>query len=148
MDSMFWVWMAVIVVTVVIEMSTMELVSIWFTLGAVIPFILAGTKLVGWEIQVIIFIALSAILIIFLRKITKRWLMRHSSKDNLNTNVGKKVKMLDDLKGDDPGHVKINDVVWTAKSETNEEILKGEMVEIVRMSGNKVIVKKIENKEK
>lgn len=148
MDTMFWVWLAVIVATFIIEMSTMELVSIWFTIGAVIPFILAGTNLVGWEIQTIIFIVLSALFIIFLRKITKQWLLRYSSKEKINTNIGKRVKMLDDLKDDEPGHVKINDVIWTAKSDSGQDIKKGEMVEIVRMSGNKVIVKKVDNKEK
>jgi len=148
MDTMFWVWMVVIIATLIIEFMTMDLVSIWFTIGAVVPFILAGTRLVGWEIQTIIFIVLSALMIIFLRKITKKWLMRHSSKENLNTNIGKHVKMLDNLNDEDPGHVKINDVVWTARSDSGESIAKGEMVEIVRISGNKVFVKKINNKEK
>ena len=148
MDAMFWVWMAVIIVTLVLEFATMDLVSIWFTIGAVVPFILAGTKAVGWELQLIIFIVLSAVLIISLRKVTKNWLLRHSSKEKLNTYVGKQYKMLDDLNDDDLGHIKINDVVWSAKSENGEKIAKGEMVEVVRMSGNKAIVRKIDKKEK
>lgn len=148
MDTMFWVWMAVIIVTLIVESMTMDLVSIWFTIAAVVPFILAGTRAVGWEIQAIIFIVLSALMIIFLRKITKKWLLRHTSKENLNSNIGKHVKLLDDLNDEDPGHVRINDVIWTAISDSGASILKGEMVEIVKISGNKVFVRKLNNKEK
>ena len=148
MDTMFWVWLGVIVATFAVECSTMELVSIWFTIGAIIPFILAGTNLVGWEIQLIIFVVVSAILIATLRKVTKKWLLKNTSKDKLNTNIGLCVKMLDDLDGEDVGHVKINGVVWTAVSENGEKIKEGQLCEIVKISGNKVIVKKVEDKEK
>ena len=50
METMFWVWLAVIVVSVIIELITFELVSIWFSAGAVIPFILAGIG--GIDIEV------------------------------------------------------------------------------------------------
>ena len=143
MDTMFWVWLAVIVGTVIIECITMDLVSIWFTFGAVIPFILAGTRVVGWEIQLIIFIVLSAAMIIGLRKITKKWLFKNSSKEHLNTVVGMKVKMIENADEDNLGTIKINDVVWSAKSEDGTPLSKGEMVEIVKISGNKAIVKKI-----
>ena len=148
MDIMFWVWLGVIVATFVVECSTMELVSIWFTLGAIIPFIFAGTGVVGREVQIIIFVVLSAIMILCLRKVTKKWLLKNTAKDKLNTVIGTKVKMLDDLGVDDVGHIKINGVVWTAISEQDKKIKEGEMVEIVKISGNKAIVKKIENKEK
>ena len=148
MDIMFWVWLGVIVVTFIVECSTMELMSIWFTIGAIIPFILAGTNAVGWEIQLVIFVVVSAILIATLRRVAKKWLLRNTSKDKLNTYIGNHVKMLDDLDGEDVGHVKINGVVWTAISENGEKIKEGQLCESVKISGNKVSVKKIKNKEK
>ena len=71
MDLMFWIWLGVIIVTAIIEFATMEIVSIWFTFGALIPLILSVTKAVSWEIQIIVFVLVSAILIVSLRSVTK-----------------------------------------------------------------------------
>ena len=148
MDTMFWIWLAVIVVTVVIEGITLDMVSIWFTAGAIIPLILAAVGGVGWEIQLIIFIVLSTVLILTLRKVTIRLLFKNGSKEQVNTLIGMQTKMIEDATEDTMGKIKINDVVWSAKSENDESIKKGELVEIIRVSGNKAIVKKVNVKEK
>ena len=148
MDTMFWIWLAVIVVTVVIEGLTLDMVSVWFTAGAIVPLILAAVGAVGWEIQLIIFIVISTVLILTLRKVTKRLLFKNGSKEQINTIIGKQTKMIEDATEDTMGSIKINDVVWSAKSEKDETIKKGELVEIIRVSGNKAIVKKVNVKEK
>ena len=148
MDTMFWIWLAVIVVTVVIEGITLDMVSIWFTAGAIIPLILAAVGGVGWEIQLIIFIVLSTVLILTLRKVTIRLLFKNGAKEQVNTLIGMQTKMIEDATEDTMGKIKINDVVWSAKSENDEIIKKGELVEIIRVSGNKAIVKKVKVKEK
>lgn len=148
MDTMFWIWLAVIVVTVVIEGITLDMVSVWFTAGAIVPLILAAVGAVGWEIQLIIFIVISTVLILTLRKVTKRLLFKNGSKEQINTIIGKQTKMIEDATEDTMGSIKINDVVWSAKSEKDETIKKGELVEIIRVSGNKAIVKKVNVKEK
>jgi len=147
MDTMFWVWIGVFVITFFLEIMTMDLVAIWCTFGSIIPLILSAANLVGWEIQVIIFIVLSAIMVFALRKIAKKWLYKYSSKEDVNSNQGKVVKLMEDTK-DGVGQIKMNDVVWTAKTDDDADYPKGTKVEIIKMSGNKVIVKKVDNKEK
>ena len=41
MEEMFWVWLAVIAIALIIEIITLDLVSVWFACGAVVPFILS-----------------------------------------------------------------------------------------------------------
>ncbi len=143
MDVMFWVWLGVLIVTAVVELATMEVVSIWFTFAAILPFILAATKAVGWVWQLVIFVCVSAILIIALREVTKKFLLRNSNeKTNLDALVGKKYRMLSRTDFETVGSVKINDVVWSAIGENQQTIEAGEVVEIVKISGNKMIVKK------
>lgn len=147
MDIMFWIWLGVLVVTAVVELATMEVVSIWFTFGAIIPFILAGTRAVGWEWQLVIFVVLSAAMIIGLRQITKKFLLRNSNaRTNLDAYIGQKYRMLSRTDFETVGSVKINDVVWSAIGEGQQTIEAGEIVEIVKVSGNKMIVKKPEEK--
>lgn len=148
MDVMFWVWLGVIVATAIVEFATMEIVSIWFTIGAIIPFILAGTRAVGWEIQIVIFVAISAILIVSLRGVTKKYLLKNSNeKTNLDLLIGKKCKMLEKTDFETTGSVKINDIIWSAVADNGQTIEKGQLVEIVKVEGNKLIVKNLEEKE-
>ena len=147
MDVMFWVWLGVIVVSAIIELATMEVVSIWFTFGAIVPFILAATRAVGWVWQLVIFIVLSATFIVGLSEITKKFLLRNSNeKTNVDALIGQKFRMISRTDFETVGSVKINDVVWSAIGENQQTIEAGEIVEIVKVSGNKMIVKKAEEK--
>ena len=148
MDFMFWIWLAVIVVTAIAEFATMEIVSIWFTFGAIIPFILSATKTVAWWVQIIIFVLISSLLVFLLRSVTKKFLLRNSNgKTNLDVIIGQKFKMLERTDFENIGSVKINDVIWSAIAENQETIEKNEIVQVVKISGNKLIVKKVNSVE-
>lgn len=143
MQIWFWIWLAVIVLSVVVEAVTMDLVTCWFAVGAIVPLILAVCD-VAWEIQLIVFIVLSAALIFSLRKITLKWLFKNKdSKTNMDLIIGKKVRMISRTDFETTGSVKINDVVWSVVSEGQETIEQGEMVEIIAVSGNKLKVKPV-----
>ena len=143
MDVMFWVWLGVIIVTAIVEFATMEVVSIWFTIGAIIPFILAATGAVNWIWQVVIFVVLSAIMIVCLRSVTKRFLLKNSNeKTNVDSLIGQKVRMLSRTDFETVGSVKINDVVWSAIGFSQQTIEKDEIVTILSVQGNKLVVKK------
>lgn len=148
MSIAFWVWLGVLVVMAVIEMATMELVSIWFTIGAIPPFIMSaimGNTL--WEVQVAVFVVVSALCIIFLRKLTKKWLFKNSNeKTNTEALIGRKLRMLERTDFETVGSAKVNDVVWSAVAENGDTIEKGEVVEIVNIQGNKLIVKAVKEK--
>ncbi len=144
---MFWVWLAIIVVAVIVEIATLDLVSVWFAIGAIIPFILAAIGGIAIEIQVVVFVVVSALLIIFLRKYAQKWLFKNMNyKTNLDVQIGRVYRLLENADFEKNGSVKINDVVWTAVSENGALIEKGQLVEIVRVDGNKMIVKHAEDK--
>ena len=143
MDVMFWVWLGVIIVTAIVEFATMEVVSIWFTFGAIIPFILAATGALNWIWQVVIFVVLSAVMIVSLRSVTKKFLLRNSNeKTNVDSLIGQKVRMLSRTDFETVGSVKINDVVWSAIGFSKQTIEKDEIVTILSVQGNKLVVKK------
>lgn len=142
MTTMMWVWLGVMIITLLLELCTMELVSIWFTFGAILPFILEVAIGLAIEWQLVIFIVLSALFIACLRKITKKFLLRNSEgKTNLESIIGKKYKLIEPITENSNGAIKINGVVWTAVCENSESKQTGEMVEVVKISGNKIIVK-------
>lgn len=144
MDFLFWVWIGIIVVSVVVEAVTLDLISVWFAFGAIVPLILSAIGGVSWVVQLVVFIVTSALLIIFLRKIAIKFLFKNSEgKTNLDLYIGKRTRMLEKTDFEHVGSVKVNDIVWSAVEESGQTIEKDEIVEIVKVSGNKLIVKKI-----
>lgn len=144
---MFWVWLSVIIATIIIEIATTDLVSIWFTFGAIIPLILSATVDINIWWQVVIFVLTSAILLACLRKVAVKYLFRNpDTKTNLDALVGQKFRMLESTDFDTIGKIKIKDVEWSAVGDKQQTIEKGEIVEIVSISGNKLKVKLAEEK--
>lgn len=147
MEVMFWVWLAVIAVAIIIEILTLDLVSVWFAFGAVIPFILAAVGGIAIEIQIAVFVVVSALLIIFMRNWAKKLLFKNmNEKTNINSIIGKKIRLLEDTDFEHLGSLKINDVTWTAVSHDGKLIKAGQIVEVVKVDGNKLLVKEVEEK--
>ena len=82
-------------------------------------------------------------MMVFLRPIVKKVLDKNSEgKTNLDNIIGQKVRMLSTADFDKLGSAKINDVVWNIKSADDSVLNEGDIVEIVEISGNKLIAKK------
>lgn len=142
MGVMFWVWLGVFVVSALVEVITMDLVSVWFAVGAIIPFILSVVYPDMYILQISIFVVLSALMILLLRKFAVKWMFRHSDgKTNINSNEGKSTRLLQDITLDDPGMIKLGDITWFVVSEDGNPIKKGQFVEVVKAKGNKLVVK-------
>lgn len=148
METMFWVWLAVIAISLVIEIITLDLVSVWFACGAVIPFILSAIGGIGVEWQILMFVIVTALLIIFIRKYAQKLLLKNmNTKTNVDSLIGKRYRLLEDTDFEHIGSVKVNDVVWTAVSSDGSLINAGQLVEVEKIDGNKLIVKAVEEKK-
>lgn len=141
-----YIWLAVIVVALVVEFITLDLVSVWIAVGGFVGMILALCK-ASVEAQIIVAVVISLACIIGLRKITLKFLNRNQGKTNLDLAIGTKVKLLSAITKDSDGSAKYNGIVWTVKCEADVEIAEGEYALIERIEGNKLIVKKLENLE-
>ena len=75
-------WLVVLVVCIVIEIATMGLTTIWFAGGALVAAILAMLS-VPFSVQVVSFILVSFILLLFTRPIA----VKYFNKDRARTNV-------------------------------------------------------------
>lgn len=137
-----WIWLAVVVGCLVIEAITMEMVCIWFLLGSIVALILAGVG-VSPLIQIIVAISLSVISLLIFRKMLLKLLKKDTVKTNVEGTIGKQVKLLTAIKEDGFGTVKLNGVVYNARSENSISLDEGTLVELVEMEGNKYIVREV-----
>lgn len=138
---MVWIWVSVIIGTLVFEFITYGLICIWFSIAGVIALILEICGVSVWT-QVIVFSVVSLGLLLGLRRICLKLLKGNNEKTNSDSLVGKKVKLVKAITGNEVGEVKINGVVWNAISVDGGDLNQDEIVEIVEITGNKIIVKK------
>ena len=141
---MLWVWLAVFIIMLIVEAVTQDLVSIWLALGAFISLILSIIPNIPYYIEIVVFVVVSFITLIFTRPLVKKMLKNQIRQTNADEFIGKEVIMLKDCNQDSSGEVKINDVIYTATSVDNKPISKGTHCLIVAINGNKLVVKKME----
>lgn len=139
-NIMVWIWLAVTVVAIVVEIITPELVSIWFAIGGVISIAFSFIPGLPWWGEIIIFAVISLILLLSLRPALSKYLKRRKSvATNVDRLIGQEIRMLTQADFDNLGTAKIGDVVWSVKSQNNSALLADEVVKIVAVDGNKLI---------
>lgn len=139
---MAWIWAGVFILTLVIEFITWEVVSIWFTLGSLIAFILSLCGVDSITVQIVVFLTVSVVTTICARPICKKFLDSNKGKTNLDAVIGKTYTLLKDITEDSAGEIKINDVNWRVVSKNGVNIKAGAKVKIIEVDGNKFIVEK------
>ena len=140
---MWIVWLGVFVVSIIIEATTAELVSIFFTAGSLVALIVSFIPGVSWWIEVILFVVISGASLLALRPLMNKFLKREKRSTNVDELIGKSGLMIKGCDDINYGEIKVNGVIWTAVSDDDKvAIPEGERVTIVGVNGNKLIVKK------
>lgn len=138
---MVYFWIGVIVVSVVFELITPGLVSIWFTPSALVALILALCNVPEF-IQIPVFLVLSILFIIFARPLFNKRCKAHAT--NIDAIIGERaivIEKIENIAG--AGQVKVRGQFWSARTVDDDctyEI--GDIVTIVAVEGVKLICKK------
>lgn len=139
--ALFWTILAVALA--VVELATVQLVSIWFAGGAVGALI---AQLCGGNIyvQMVVFIVVSLVLLAVTRPFVRRFRANQAGqKTNVDSLIGKQAVLtegVNNLSG--TGAVKINGVDWAVRSADGSVIEPGAVVTVERVEGVKLIVKR------
>ena len=133
-------WLAMIVVFLLVEASTVALVSTWFALGSLGALLVSLLGLPTW-FQVCVFIILSAICLTALRPLVRKHIKPKLTKTNVDAvagSLGLVTVAIDNLSA--VGQVKLGGMEWTARSASGEPIAQGTLVQVERVEGVKAIV--------
>lgn len=141
--SITLMWTVVLLISVIIEAITIDLVSIWFGVGAVAALICEALGL-SQVLQVVIFAIVSVACIIISRPLAKKYLRGNTIKTNLDRVIGKHCLVTETITADTKGEVKVMGTLWSAVSLDNIKIEAGQYAEVVSIEGAHVIVRKIE----
>ena len=143
---MMWLWLCAAVLFGVVEAATAGLVSVWFAVGSVGAFFAALGGL-SVTLQLVIFAAVSAASLAVTRPLVTRFGRSRHIPTNLDRVIGRTATVTEDINNDAAaGAVYVDGKTWTARSAGGEVIPAGSRVEIERMEGVKLFVKKSEEK--
>ena len=144
-ENTWLIWLGLFIILIVIELITVGLTTIWFAGGALAA-ILADILGAGVLAQILIFLAVSCILLFF----TRPWAIKHLNQKRVRTNyqgeIGKIIKLTEKVDNrNQTGKSVIDGREWTVRSRDDREILEaGSLAKVLAVSGVKLIVEKYE----
>ena len=142
MSEMVTLWLVVLIVSIGVEVATLGLTSIWFAGGAAVAVIVAAFHGPVW-LQILLFFAVSLLLLFFTRPIAVRYFNRDRVRTNVESMIGRQAIVtseIDNLQG--IGQVTVGGQEWSARTEADGMNLQlGTVVDIVAVNGVKLIVK-------
>ena len=121
-------WVVALVVFLIVEAVTAGLVSIWFVFGSLVALICAALGAAVW-LQIFWFVIVSVATLVLTRPLVKRYVDSRSVATNADRSIGR---------------VKLDGVVWTARSTDDAVAIEtGERVTVRAIEGVKLIVERI-----
>ena len=134
------IWLCLMVLFLVLEASTVTMVSLWFAGGALaaLAVSLLGGNLI-W--QAVAFGAVSAGLLALLRPLARKHFTPRITKTNVDSIIGMEGYVTGDIDNvAATGTVKLGAMEWTARSTTGEKISTGTLVKVDKIEGVKAFV--------
>lgn len=141
------IWIVLLVLFLILEAATVQLVSAWFALGALCA-LLANLCGVGVIWQIVLFLIVSAICLIATRPLVKKMTATKIQKTNADRCIGAEAVVLEEINNlKSTGLVKAMGNTWTARSEDGSVIPKDAVVIVRKMEGVKLIVSQQSEKQ-
>lgn len=141
---MSFTWMIIFIILILIELSTVNLVSIWFAIGALGSFILSfWVSDITWQIAV--FVAVSTIALLLTKNFVKKVRGEEMTPTNLDRVIGKIGIVTEEINKLEPGEVKVDGKRWSAIS--TKKVKVGSKVEILSIEGVKLNVKEVKEED-
>ena len=139
---MLWIWIGLIVIFVIVEAATVQLVTVWFAVGGIAGLIAYTFGLEIW-MQILIFAVVSAVALAVTRPFVKRFTKGRKQPTNADRYIGQEATVTEPISNElSKGAVRIGGLEWTARTVDNSEVDKGERVTVEAIEGAKLLVKR------
>ena len=145
--KIWWIWMALAAVFVVGEMFTAGFFLLWFGVGAAAAGLMALLGLsFPWQLGA--FVVVSGVLLAVSRRFADRFSKKQPPGIGADRFIGLKGLVLEEIDNStNMGRVRLQKEEWRADSDGDEVIPVGARVEVIRLDGTHLVVKRIKEKE-
>lgn len=141
-------WLIALIIFLIIEGSTVTLVCIWFAGGSLVGMLAAALHAPLW-LQILLFLLVSILLLVYTRPIAMKYFNRNREKTNVSVLIGKQAIVtteIDNLRGE--GQVTVAGQEWSARNVTDGEVIpEGSVVSIEQIKGVKLLVRNMTVKQ-
>jgi len=140
MDLVAVLWLVLLVVFLIVEASTVTLVSLWFAAGSLIALFVSLLGGPLW-LQLLLFLAVSTLSLLALRPVFRKFIRPKLTATNVDSVIGSTglvTTPIDNVSAS--GQVKLGAMEWTARSTSGALIEAGTLVRVDRIEGVKVFV--------
>lgn len=136
-------WLIVILICIFFEITTINLVSIWFIVSGIVALILSFF-VDSFMIQMAVFVLLGTFLLFTTRKPLQKMVNNvKSEKTNIDRILDMTGVVTEEISKNKNGAVKIDGKVWTAISDS--DIAVDSIVKVLSIESTKLKVKKVED---
>ena len=133
---MFYIWLSIVVLLAIIEILTVNLVSIWFVISGILSMI-TSLFITNVTIQITIFV-IFGVLFMLLTKNTVKKIVPKKEKTNLDRVVGMEGIVTKKITKNTSGEVKVDGKYWTATAD--KTILPDTIVKVLALNSTKLKV--------
>lgn len=114
---MTYFWLAIIILAIIAEAVTTDMVAIWFMPSALVAMILSAFHVQTW-IQIVVFFALVVVFLIISEKYVKKSLRRRPrAKTNADSLVGQTAIVTEKIDNEaQTGAVRVGGLEWSART--------------------------------
>ena len=134
------IWAVAFVFFIIFEILTIQLVSVWFAVGAFVTILVSVFSDISFGGQFVLFTAVSSVLVAMTFPLMKKVRNRPHIPTNAELNAGKKALVIEEINArSGTGRVCLDGVYWKAVS---DEIIPAECtVTVQKVDGAKLIVR-------
>ncbi|MFI3325138.1 MAG: NfeD family protein [Clostridia bacterium] len=137
------IWLILIVVGVILEAVSPQLVAIWFVFGFVAALV-ANLLGAGATVQIIVAIVVAVGCLIATKPLVKKIMTQEDVNTNADRYIGKTAIVTTEIKGDNTGRVEVSGSNWSAFCKEDITIEVGTKVVVEKIEGVKFLVKVLE----
>lgn len=142
MSSVMIFWITLIILGIIVELITVDLIAIFFSVGSIIALVMNNYNL-PFYMQCIVLTIVVVIGVTLTRPVARKLQGKKIDRTNSDRIIGQQGIVIKEINGIDFGQVKVNQEIWSAISVNNTPIKEGSNVEVVDITGVKVKVKEI-----
>ena len=135
-----YIWAALTVIFVIVEVATTDIASIWFAAGALVSTIVAWIAPEAFMLQAIVFAVVTAVTMYFTKPLLTKYITKQTP-TNMDMYIGKEAQVISNISPQKAGRATVGGLTWQAKSQ--QVINEGEMCRIVKIEGVSLVVEKI-----
>lgn len=143
--TMTIIWAVLFIISLIIELQTAELVSIWFAPGLLTALIMSFFEIEPW-VQILVFGSVSVVLLVLAFTVFRKKILKNHGSEPTDTDLllGKDATVVSDIPACfGVGEVKIDGKIWSARmTEEGDSASVGERVTVERIEGVKLICRR------